>query len=159
MARPHSYDHTQRAPLHYLLHAFAVAVLASALAIQESAVRILVGVLGLFFVLVGAGFAQLRVRDRGDHLELAFGPLTFFRRRFPYDDMLSARAERSRFIDGWGIHYIFGRGWIYNLWGYDCVAVERKDGKRFRIGTDDPNGLLCLLERRIEERASEERKS
>jgi hypothetical protein len=39
---------------------------------------------------------------------------------------------------------IFGRGWTYNLWGFDCVEFQYK-GRPCRIGTDDVQGLTDWL--------------
>jgi hypothetical protein len=52
-------------------------------------------------------------------------------------------------LDGSGIHGIAGRGWIYNLWGYDCVAIELANGKRVRLRSDDPRGQASFLEGRV----------
>ena len=102
----------------------------------------------IFMLTFGLSFRSLLIRDDGHCLTLRFGPLPFFQKRFPYSQMTSAEASRSSFIDGWGIHYILGRGWTYNLWGYDCVKIQM--GKKIvRIGTDDVPGLLQLLQTKI----------
>ena len=36
-------------------------------------------------------------------------------------------------------------GWMYNVWGLDAVQLELQSGKSFRIGTDDPDGLVAAL--------------
>ena len=50
----------------------------------------------------------------------------------------------SGLMDGWGIHWNPKHGWIYNIWGYDCVKIMRGE-KAVRIGTNDLPGLLALL--------------
>jgi hypothetical protein len=62
--------------------------------------------------------------------------------------MSDVAAARSSWIDGWGIHYIPGRGMTYNLWGFDCVEIDM-NGRTVRVGTDDPEGLTDFLKGRI----------
>ncbi len=52
-------------------------------------------------------------------------------------------------IDGWGIHYILGRGWTYNLWGFGCVKLTL--GKKvIRVGTDDVENLAQFLRGKVQ---------
>ena len=51
---------------------------------------------------------------------------------------------RIAIIDGWGIHYIPGRGWTYNLWGFGCVKLTVR-GKVVRVGTNDVENLARFL--------------
>lgn len=54
----------------------------------------------------------------------------------------------STLSEGWGIH--FGpRGWIWNIWGRGVVELEFDKG-RLRVGTDDSEGLIELLQERCE---------
>jgi hypothetical protein len=109
-----------------------------AIALPLNAAAILLSVLAF-------AFRSLTVRDEGTHLAIRFGPLPFFWKRISYERITEVKRARSSFVDGWGIHYIAGRGWIYNLWGFDCVEI-RAGGRLLRIGTDDPEGLAAFLE-------------
>ena len=100
------------------------------------------------FVFLSACFGWLQVRDEGEHLAIRYGPLPVFRRKLPYSGMLGVEPARSDWLDGGGVHYVPGRGWIYNLWGRDCVRIQLR-GLPIRVGTDDPEGLLAFLETRI----------
>jgi hypothetical protein len=51
-------------------------------------------------------------------------------------------------VDGWGVHWIPGRGTTYNLWGFDC-AVLLVNGRIVRIGSDDAEGLVEFLKAKI----------
>jgi hypothetical protein len=145
-----SYDHTQKAPLYLiLLVAGAVLVLAGLTAPGGRPIVPLMNfVLAVWFVLGAFAFKSLRVRDEGDCLAIRFGPLPVFRRRIPYSQITGAEAGRSSFLDGWGVHWGPGRGWIYNLYGFDCVVV-RLGKKTLRIGTDDMAGLVAFLNSKI----------
>lgn len=90
----------------------------------------------------------LTVRDRDQELDVRFGPVPLFKTRLAYADMVLAEPARSTVLDGWGVHYGFGAGWIYNLWGRDCVRITRHGCKPVRIGTEDPEGLAAFLNSR-----------
>jgi hypothetical protein len=146
-----SYDHIQHGYFHYLLYALALVEGTAAWLVSGSSPEwvawLLGGVAGLF-VLLGAAFQHLRIYDAGDRLALRFGPLPLLRGAIPYDSITAVEAGRSSLIDGWGIHFVPGRGWTYNLWGFPCVVVQQGK-KTVRVGTDDVTGLLAFLRARI----------
>ena len=90
--------------------------------------------------------------DGGDHLQISFGPIPLFRRKLLYSRLEKVEQSRSRFLDGWGIHLCSHGGWVWNLWGFDCVDIDSWGGKKFRLGTDDPEGLAAFLESKIPRR-------
>lgn len=102
---------------------------------------------GAVLLLIGLMFRHLTIRDRGDALELRFGPIPLVGKRVSYDSIESVERARSRVIDGWGVHWVPGRGWTWNIHGFDCVELELSGGRRLRVGTDDPEGLALHLER------------
>lgn len=144
-----AYEHTQRAPLHWLLHLLAIGMIAAAWAAFGEApfVALILGPVSILFFLLGLMFAHLHVCDEGDSLSVKFGPLRLFGTRIEYTDISSVESARSALIDGWGIHRIPGRGWTFNLWGFDCVELVVK-GRTVRIGTDDGDNLVQFLRSR-----------
>ena len=56
-------------------------------------------------------------------------------------------------LDGWGIHMSIRGGWVWNLWGRDCVVVHLKKGV-LRIGTDDAANLPDFWRRKSASRDS-----
>ena len=139
------YEHTQSAPLHYLMYVVSAAMLTGAWALrQELAAFSIFGVMGVLMFGLGLSFKHLTVSDEGQSLRVQFGPLPVFGTRVAYADITSVKAARSSWIDGWGVHWVPGRGWTFNLWGFDCVEIHM--GKRLlRIGTDDPQNLEKFL--------------
>ena len=139
------YRHTQRGPIHWILGVSAAGATAfawsEALAATERVV--LLAVAGLFAILACA-FARLTVENVGGELEIRFGPLPLFRRRLDYGEMRAVEPARSGLLDGLGIHWKPGRGWIWNIWGRDCVEITLRRGK-FRVGSDDVDGLVAFL--------------
>ncbi|HUG93668.1 MAG TPA: hypothetical protein VML55_22705 [Planctomycetaceae bacterium] len=143
------YDHTQRAPFYLILVAPAVGMLAGAWFIPNPTAQIIfLGGAGLV-ILCAASCRQLTVRDEGDELLIQFGPLPLFRRRSPYAEIERVQSSRSTLRDGWGIHWSRTGGWIWNLWGFDCVDVCLSHGRTLRIGTDDPAGLASFLNEQV----------
>ena len=38
-------------------------------------------------------------------------------------------------------------GWLYNVSGWDAVAITLRNGRKFSLGTDDPQGLTEAIQR------------
>jgi len=126
----------------------AIAFLVAAKYLPVLALQITFLVTGLFLLLLGASLGYLTVEDEGDRLVVRFGPFPLFRRRIPYDDILEVETGRTTFLEGWGIHWSPLGGWVWNIWGYNCVVLRLKRGK-LKIGTDDAVGLSEFLKTRI----------
>jgi hypothetical protein len=146
MDAPPRYEHQQVGRLHWLFLGIA-ALLALAGRAEGSATEALM-LVAVVFAGIGICFRSLSVRDAGDRLVLRFGPLPIFSKSIPYASITAVEVSRSTLIDGWGIHWIPGRGWIWNLWGFDCVRIEQ-GGRAFRIGTDDAEGLAEFLRQHL----------
>ena len=143
------YKHTQTAPLTLILSCVGMAILIGARQVQDPLTNIcLMLIAGLVFVLA-LSFGKLTVRDEDDHLLVRFGPLPLFRRRIAYAEILDVQRGRTTILDGWGIHLSPSGGWTWNLWGFDCVDVYFKKGRKVRIGTDEPKRLEAFLKDRI----------
>ena len=141
------YDHTQYGVIHYALYVLAAFLVATPFArsADEPGVEILMIVMAIVFAVLGAAFARLRVTEERDGVRIAFGPLPLASRRLRFADVRDARPGRSTLLDGIGIHWVPGRGWIWNVRGGECVEVDLVDGRTLRIGTDDAEGLAALL--------------
>lgn len=143
------YEHTQRGWIDELLYLVALLVLGLAWLLAGPPVVMWMNVgLAAMFVFLAFCFRSLTVRDDGERLELRFGPLPLFGRRLRDDAMTAVERGRTSLIDGWGIHYIPGRGTTYNLAGFDCVVVHL-GRKTIRIGTDDADNLLQFLQTKV----------
>jgi len=139
------YEHKQTSPLHLILYAIGIILLGAAWLSRENRVVSLILVSSAALMILAAlCFGCLVVRDEGDVLALRYGPLPIFRRRIPFARITAAEPSRSAVIDGWGIHYIPGRGTTYNLWGFDCVKMK-VDNRTVRVGSDDVQGLARFL--------------
>jgi len=146
-----AYDHLQRGYWHWLLYGLALVECGGAVfawrQAPEFVAPLLAGMAALFAVLALA-FHYQRVSDGGDRLIVQYGPLPLLRGSFAYAEITTAEAGRTTILDGWGIHWVPGRGWTYNIWGYDCVVLTVR-GKTIRVGTDDVSGLLGFLRTKL----------
>lgn len=142
------YQHTQFAPLHWILHVVAVSLFAAAMYVPIGALQATLGVAALVVLIMAFSFRSLTIEGREHGLHVRFGPIPAFRKRIAYADIDSVHMGRTTLVDGWGIHWIPGRGWTWNLWGFECVVLTGRFGA-LRLGTDDPHGLAAFLQARL----------
>lgn len=88
-------------------------------------------------------FATLTVEVNQDSLTIQFGPGPI-RKQFRLADIAAYQVVKNPWYYGWGIRLI-PSGWLYNISGFMAVELVMKDGKKYRIGTDDPEGLLNAI--------------
>lgn len=147
------YSHTQRAPLCLLVYVLAVTFFVLSWTLRdEPPFRWLFPPIGLLMLVLAGSFQHLRVQDQVESLSICFGPIPLFRRTILYSDIQQVEVGRTLILDGWGIHMSIRGGWVWNLWGRDCVVVNLKNGV-LRIGTDDPDRLAEFLTSKISTRA------
>src|SRR5579871_1348372 len=139
-----TYNHTQHGRWQYVLFALTAATLVGAwLARSEPPVVIVNIVIAGILALCGLVFGSMTISDEGECLVLRFGPLPLLCKSIRYAEITGVEVSQTRIIDGWGIHYFPGRGWTYNIWGFDCVKLTL-GRKIIRVGTDDAEGLATL---------------
>ncbi len=146
------YEHTQKGKLHLILLGVALISLSAGglgfVVDGRAAPFIIVLAVAGVLLLFATCFRQLTVRDEGDRLAARFGPLPLFSVRIPYADITSVEVAKSSWLDGWGVHWMPGHGWIYNLWGFDCVEI-RRGRKTTRVGTDEPDALAAFIRTKL----------
>jgi len=92
-------------------------------------------------LLLLASFLTLTVSIDGNDLRIKFG-YGIFSKRFSLSEIVSVKAVRNRWYNGWGIRFWWKpRMMIFNVSGFDVVEIKMKDGKIYRIGTDEPKKL------------------
>jgi hypothetical protein len=70
-----------------------------------------------------------------DHLHCFFG-FGVIQRRIPLSEIEAVTRVRSSPFDGWGLRMISG-GWLWNVSGLDAIELRLRNGRRFRIGSDE----------------------
>ena len=96
----------------------------------------------LFPAMIALFFRLTVVVDRGA-VTASFG-LGWPRRRIPLARIRAVRPVRNSWLLGWGIRWIPG-GWMFCIQGLDAVELELDSGKKFRIGTAEPQELHRAL--------------
>ena len=96
-------------------------------------------------------FSSLTIEITDRELRWRFGP-GLIRKRVPLADIIAAEPVKTNFLAGWGIHWS-RFGWLYNVSGFDAVAVTLRGGKRFALGTDEPQALAARLTEAVQRHA------
>lgn len=84
----------------------------------------------------------IEVRDDGTML-LRFG-IGIITRRIDLSEVRSITPVTNPWYYGWGIRLVPG-GWLYNVSGTHAVELLFANGKKIRIGTDEPERLVIAL--------------
>ena len=75
------------------------------------------------------------------YLRIKFG-YGIYKKKFLLNDIMSVKTLKNNWYYGWGIRFWpWPKMWIYNISGFDAVEITMKDGRIYRIGTDEPNHL------------------
>ena len=88
-------------------------------------------------------FSILTVKVDAEEVSVRFG-VGLIRKRFPISEIESRSAVRNPWYYGWGLRRT-PIGWLYNVSGLEAVEITMKDGRKVRIGTDDPAGLDAAI--------------
>lgn len=99
----------------------------------------------LVFAALMLAFSRLTVVVDETRVSVGFGG-GLARRRFELHTIEAARTVKVPRLAGWGIR-LTPQGWLYNAWGRGAVQLRLAGGRRFTIGTDEPDALLAAIER------------
>ena len=138
------YEHTQigHVIIWFLL---AVFLITSSGLIRSSFHREPPVVISIILLVCLVLFYRLRITIENETLCASFGP-GIIRKRVRVAEIVGCEAIRIRWWYGWGIH-LTPYGWLYNVSGFDAVAITLQDGRNFALGTDDPHGLVDAIRR------------
>jgi len=141
-----SYQHTQ---IGYLIIVALTAglLLCAGLLLTVEFNAIALGVLILLAICLWL-FATLTVTVDDESLAIRFGPGLVVRKRWLLNDINDAQVVRNRWYYGWGIH-LTPHGWLYNVSGMSAVQITLSNGKRYRIGSDEPKTLTRAIRKRL----------
>ncbi len=109
--------------------------------------RALLLLVGAVLSACAALFSSLTIQVTDQALRWAFS-LGIIRREVPLSEIQTAEVTRTRVIHGWGIRAT-SRGRLYNVSGFDAVAVRLKNGRGIILGTDQPEQLHVAILRAI----------
>lgn len=101
-------------------------------------------VMTLILVILSS-FVSLQVIIDAKHLQIKFG-YGIFQKKFALNEVVSSKAVRNHWYYGWGIRvWFWPKMWIYNVAGFDAVEIKLKNGRIYRIGTDEPMKLASTI--------------
>lgn len=141
------YEHTQKAGLPFyfaLAIALVVGIMICSTDVPSTGIFLLTVFLLLWLLLM---MSALTVTIDHQFLRVRFGPGVFFK-KFPLSEITACGSKYKTYIWGWGIRYYFG-GWLYNIAGFKSVEIIFKNGKKARIGTDEPEKLAAAIQAAI----------
>ena len=98
----------------------------------------------LIIILIVLGmFSRLTVTVDDQMIKIRFG-LGIIRKTFPLKEIEKHCVVKNPWYYGWGIRFT-PRGWLFNVSGFSAIELRMKNGKLYRIGTDDPDNLAAAL--------------
>ena len=137
-----NYQHTQFGSAIVLsLGAIGLATLLFAASSSRPALNLLGGA---FLILVGTLFSTLTIAIEDGMLRASFGP-GLIKKKVRLADIASVRPIPVRWWYGWGIH-VTPHGWLYNVSGWKAVEITLRNGRRFCLGTDEPEDLIRAIQ-------------
>jgi hypothetical protein len=141
------YRHRQVGTLVLFLIGFCVVVAAVVLVRTLDApvaTRFMTGLVLVILLCCIDLFHSLSVEVTTQELTVFFGR-GWIKKRFRIADIRAARSVRNSWYYGWGIR-LTPHGWLYNVSGLDAVELELGEGRKFRIGTDEPQQLTAAIQ-------------
>jgi hypothetical protein len=88
-------------------------------------------------------FGTLTMSVRDGLFTCSFGP-GLIRRQIALTEITDVSVVRNRWYFGWGIR-LTPHGWLWNVSGTRGVEVRFNDGRRFRVGSDEPERLAAAI--------------
>ncbi|MEK7619435.1 MAG: hypothetical protein AAB416_04365 [Patescibacteria group bacterium] len=151
-----TYKHTQ---IGYLMLVVTLAVLVLFAWLQitarteppsaDSGTNFAITAIMALILFVFASFTTLSVFIDEKYLQIRFG-YGIFRKKFLASEIVSAARVKNHWYYGWGIRlWFWPRMWILNVSGFYAVEIRMKNGKIYRIGTDEPEKLETAIKQVI----------
>lgn len=142
-SRDGQYEHTQRGSVILAAVGTAIILILVSMIIFEPVIVSVLVLLILIFVLTIMSRLTVSVTD--DQLKIRFGPVGLIQKEWLLSDIISATPVTNQWIYGWGIRWT-PHGPLYNVAGSKAVEILLLSGKKFRVGTDEPEALCRALQ-------------
>ncbi|HSC25881.1 MAG TPA: hypothetical protein VLD67_01325 [Vicinamibacterales bacterium] len=97
--------------------------------------------IGMTALLVLFSTLTTHVGDR--MLHIAFGP-GLIHRAIPVREIEDVSVVRTPWYYGWGLR-LTPRGWLWRVSGTQGVELRLRNGRRFRVGSDEPEQLAAAI--------------
>ena len=106
------------------------------------------GIVTAFLLIALVLFGSLTVMVRKEDVHIRFGPFGVVRKTIPLGYITSVATVKNPWYYGWGIRWT-PDGPLYNISGVGGVMLVLADGKKIRIGSDEPEQLADAISRAI----------
>lgn len=92
-----------------------------------------------------ASFSTLTVIINEQFLKISFG-LGIFYKKFLLSEINTVKKVKNHWYYGWGIKlWFWPKMQIFGVSGFDAIELTMKNGRIYRIGTDEPEALYQFL--------------
>ena len=95
-----------------------------------------------------AVFGTFTIELDAQTLAWRFGLLGRPRWQLALADIASVELTRTTWFEGWGIR-VTGEGMLYNAHGFGAVRLRLRNGRRLRLGSNEPERLKAFIEARL----------
>lgn len=140
------YKHTQIG--HLMIIALSIPLLILFFAMSAAEFTQIFPIVFFTLLIALALFHSLTVEISRTKLIVKFG-FGVINKKFILRDIESCHIVKNHWYYGWGIR-MTPHGWLYNISGFDAVEIKIKNGKTYRIGTDEPKNLERAIMRAIQ---------
>lgn len=101
----------------------------------------------ILFILASFTTLTTSIDEKCFRIKFGYG---IFARKFPLSQIASVQSVKNHWYYGWGVKvWLRPYIWIYNVSGFDAVEIIMKNGKIYRIGTDNPSELEVAIKKAI----------
>lgn len=151
-----TYKHTQ---IGYLMIAITLLVLAlfgwlqitarmEPASVDSGANFLMTAIIALIiFILASLSTLTVTIDEQFLHIRFGWG---IFHKKFLLSEIATVKSVKNRWYYGWGIRFwLWPKMWIYNLSGFDAVEITLKNGRVYRIGTDEPGKLEAAVKQEL----------
>ena len=117
--------------------------------LQPQEQNALLALMGGLFVLVAMLLLIHKLTTTVDYdgVHISYG-IGLINRRIRHQDIAQCAPVKNPWWWGFGIRRIPG-GWMWNVSGLSAVELKLKNGRAFRIGTDEPENLAAAIRERL----------
>ena len=92
-------------------------------------------------------FFSLSVEVNNEVVKCRFG-IGPIKKVFDLAEIIDVKTVVNKWYYGWGIR-LTPHGWLYNVSGLHAVEITLRSGKKYRIGTDEPDRLAEAIRNNI----------
>ncbi|KAF7775097.1 hypothetical protein PCIT_a1200 [Pseudoalteromonas citrea] len=137
------YQHTQFAWAIWAILAWIATFLVMAIVLSGSNAAILLFAGILLLVAVFFYGLTIKVDSQSKQLTWWLGP-GLIKKTLSFEEIEAVRAVKNSLRHGIGMK-ITNDGWVYAVSGFSAIEITLHDGMKYRVGTNDPNGVLKAL--------------